>query len=220
MIRKYLFVIVINVIFVFTSYCQTAQNVPTRFRGGINLNGLRTRTLELSGQALKKGKFIYNFNLGYTYQTPRVGYQTKDQKAADSLGLTMKTSGFFVKPGVQANLFNLANKFTKADFFIGAGVTQTWYNRKTTLKDLKPIIDVTKTGEFKGSTMAPYISFGGNLRLLYNVYLDLGLQYNLTDAGSNDTITPAKYDYLPGMGANFKNGNKATFLFMARYEFD
>lgn len=220
MFKKYLSLVFIISIFSNEIFSQIKPEVPVRFRAGVNLNGIRTRTLELSGQALKKGKFIYNLNLGYTYQTPRAGYQTKSQKAADSLGLALKTTGFFIKPGVQANLFTLANKFTKADVFLGTGITNTWYNRKTNYTDTKPVIDIKKTGEFKGSTLAPYISIGGNLRLLYNVYLDLGLQYNLTNAGSKDNLTPAKYDYLPGMGGNFKNGNKATFLFMARYEFD
>jgi hypothetical protein len=223
MFKNILLVIFVFSLFSTDIYSQsdsTKKTSPWRFRGGVNLNGLRTRTLELSGQALQKGKFIYNFNIGYTYQTPRAGYQSSEQKAADSLGLVLKTSGFFIKPGVQANLFTLSNKFTKADVFIGTGFTQTWYNRKTTYTDLKPVVDVKKTGEFKGSAIAPFVSLGGNLRLLYNVYLDLGLQYNLTKTQSNDKITPQKYDYIPGMGGNFKNGNKATFLFLARYEFN
>ncbi len=223
MLKNILFFIAFTTVFNSELLAQsdsTNKNIPWRFRGGANFNGLRTRTLELSGQALKQGKFIYNFNLGYTYQTPRAGHQTKDQRTADSLALTLKTSGFFIKPGVQANLFTLANKFTKADIFLGTGFTQTWYKRETDYTDYRPVIDLKQKGSFSGSALAPYISVGGNLRLLYNVYLDLGLQYNITKTQSNDKITPAKYDYIPGMGGNFKNANKATFLFMARYEFN
>ncbi|MES2797842.1 MAG: hypothetical protein V4683_17875 [Bacteroidota bacterium] len=220
MIKKYLILFLLSTFFGLSATSQQNKNLPWKYRAGVNLNGIRTRSLELSGQALKGGKYIYNFNLGYTYQTPRNGFQTKDQKANDSLALVLKTSGFFVKTGVQANILNITNKFSKADLFVGAGVTNTWYNRSTTYTDIKPVIDVKKIGEFKGSSLAPYLSFGSNLRLLYNVYLDLGVQYNLTNAQTNDNLTPKRYDYIPGMGGNFKNGNKATFLFMARYQFD
>jgi hypothetical protein len=220
MINFFRIIFLVTVLFCFDTAAQINENSPWRYRAGVNLNGIRTRTLEISGQALKKGKFIYNFNLGYSYQNPRDGFQTKAQKAKDSLGLQIKTSGFFIKSGVQANIFTIADKFTKADLFIGTGVTQSWYNRKTDFTDIRPVIDVKKIGEFSGSNLAPYISAGGNLRIIYNVYLDLGIQYNLTKAQTKDTITPQKYDYIPGMGGNFKNLNKATFLFVARYEFD
>jgi hypothetical protein len=220
MIKKYLTVLLISIYFCTEIISQTTPTLPWRYRAGINLNGIRTRTLEASGQALKGGKFIYNVNVGYTYQTPRNGFQTKDQKAADSLALDLKTSGVFIKTGVQANVFSIAKKFSKADFFIGTGVTNTWYQRKTTFRDVSIANSVAQKGEYKGSSIAPYVSFGGNLRILYNVYLDLGLQYNLTEAQTNDKLTPKRYDYIPGMGGNYKNGNKATFLFMARYEFD
>jgi hypothetical protein len=213
-------ILLLSIITSFAVTAQTKETNPWNYRAGINLNGIRTRTLEIGGQALKKGKFIYNLNIGYSYQNPRNGFQTKAQKALDSISLNIKTSGFFIKPGIQANLFTIANKFTKGDFFVGTGVTQSWYQRKTDFTDTKPVIDVKKTGKFSGSNLAPYVSFGANLRLMYNVYLDLGLQYNLTKAQTNDKITPARYDYIPGQGGNFKNGNKATFLFMARYQFD
>lgn len=220
MIRKYLIILIVSIFFCTEIISQTKPELPWRYRGGINLNGLRTRTLEASGQALKGGKYIYNVNLGYTYQTPRNGFQTKAQKKADSLALEIKTSGFFVKTGVQANIFTIANKFSKADLFVGTGLTTSFYQRKTSFRDVSIINSVKQTGEFKGSSVAPFVSFGGNLRILYNIYLDLGLQYNLTEAQTNDKLTPKRYDYIPGMGGNFKNGNKATFLFMARYEFD
>jgi hypothetical protein len=221
MIKKYFSIIILNVILISNCIAQTASPIlPWRYRAGVNLNGLRTRTLEISGQALKGGKFIYNANLGFTYQTPRNGVQTKAQKAIDSLSLKIKSSGFFVKTGVQANLFTIADKFTKADFFIGTGFTNTWYNRKTIYKSVKKTTVGEQTGSYTGSNFAPYVSFGGNLRILYNVYLDLGVQYNLTKAQTSDILTPARYDYIPGMGGNYKNGNKATFLFMVRYEFD
>lgn len=223
MLKQFLILIVFSAVFSTEIVAQAdsiKKTLPWRYRAGANLNGLRTRSLEISGQALKGGKFIYNFNMGYTYQTPRAGHQTKDQRTADSLSLTLKTSGFFIKPGVHANLFTLANKFTKADVFVGTGFTNTWYKRVTDYTDFRPVIDVKKAGTFKGSALAPYISVGGNMRLLYNVYLDLGLQYNLTKTQSADNIIPAKYDYIPGMGGNYKNSNKATFLFMARYEFN
>ncbi len=221
MFKKYFAVLIFSFILVANSIAQsTSPILPWRYRAGINLNGIRTRTLEVSGQALKGGKFIYNLNLGFAYQNPRNGFQTKAQKALDSLSLKIKTSGFFVKAGVQANLFTLANKFTKADFFIGTGLTNTWYGRKTTYKSVKKVNAGEQTGSYTGSNLAPYISFGGNLRVLYNVYLDLGLQYNLSKAQTVDKLTPSRYDYIPGMGGNFKNGNKTTFLFVVRYEFD
>ena len=220
MFKKYSIAVLISGLFCINAFSQSTKNLPWRYRGGVNLNGIRTRTLELSGQALKGGKFIYNVNLGYTYETPRNGYQTKTQKASDSLSLKIKTSGFFVKAGVQANLFTLANKFTKADLFLGTGVTNTWYSRKTDYKDVSVVSPVLVSGAYSGSAMAPYVSAGANLRILYNVFLDLGVQYNITEAQTNDILTPKRYDYIPGMGGNFKNGNKATFLFMARYEFN
>jgi hypothetical protein len=220
MVKKSVLTLLIISLFFINGYSQSSQLLPWRYRAGVNLNGIRTRTLELSGQALKGGKFIYNVNMGYTYQTPRNGFQTKSQKTADSISLKIKTSGFFVKAGVQGNIFTIANKFTKADLFVGTGITNTWYSRKTDFKDVSVVSPVLLSGSYKGSSLAPYVSFGANLRLLYNVYLDLGLQYNLTEAQTNDKLTPKRYDYIPGMGGNYKNGNKATFLFMARYEFD
>ena len=220
MFKKYSIVVLISGFFCMNAFSQTTSTLPWRYRAGVNLNGLRTRTLELSGQALKGGKFIYNVNLGYTYQTPRNGLQTKAQKIADSLSLKIKSSGFFVKAGVQANLFTIANKFTKADIFLGTGVTSTWYSRLTAYKDVSVVTPVLQNGAYSGSAMAPYVSVGANLRLLYNVFLDLGVQYNITEAQTNDILTPKRYDYIPGMGGNYKNGNKATFLFVARYEFN
>jgi hypothetical protein len=220
MIKFFQIALFFTVIVCFETIAQVKELNPWKYRAGINLNGIRTRTLEVGGQALKNGKFIFNFNLGFAYQNPRNGLQTKAQKDLDNIALRIKTSGFFVKPGIQANLFTLANKFTKADLFIGTGFTQSWYKRKTTFTDYKPVIDIKKTGEFSGSNLAPYVSVGGNLRLLYNVYLDLGLQYNLTKAQTNDNITPARYDYIPGQGGNLKNSNKTTILLVARYQFD
>jgi hypothetical protein len=221
MIKKLFPVLFISLLFLSNTIAQTTSAaLPWRYRAGVNLNGLRTRTLELSGQALKGGKFIYNANIGFAYQTPRNGVQTKAQKALDSLSLKIKTSGFFLKTGVQANLFTIANKFTKADLFVGAGFTNTWYHRSTIFKSAKKVNVGEQTGTYTGSNFAPYISVGGNLRILYNVYLDLGLQYNLNKAQTSDMLTPARYDYIPGMGGNYKNGNKATLLMMVRYEFD
>jgi hypothetical protein len=205
---------------VFTSFGQDPADSNWHYRAGLNLNGLRTRTLELSGQALKKGKFIYNLNIGYTYQSPRNGYQTQAQKNIDSLSADIKTSGFFVKPGVQANVFTIAEKFTKADIFIGAGVTNTWYQRKSTVTRLRETKPKAQKADFKGSSFAPYISVGGNFRLLYSIFLDLGLQYNLSNNGTKDNLLPARYDWLPGQGGNYKNGNKTTLLAVVRWQFD
>ncbi len=210
----------LGIFLVHTLMAQSPNSTPWRYRAGVNLNGLRVRTLELSGQALKKGKLIYNLNLGYTYQSPRNGAQTTAQKNRDSIKADIKTSGFFIKPGVQANLFTIADKFTKADIFVGAGVCQTWYNRNSSVLFLKESGSKEKTGEYKGSVTAPYVSVGTNMRLLYSVYLDLGLQYSLGKAQSSDKLLPARYDWLPGLGGNFRNGNKASLLFVARWEFD
>lgn len=200
---------------------QSKTNQPTRYRAGINLNGLRIRTLELSGQATKNGKFIYNVNLGYTYQNPRLGSQTDLQVTLDSIKATSKTSGLFVKAGVQANVFALLNKFTKADLFIGTGLTASQYNKKLTYKDLGLPFAQQKeiSTNFKGTQVAPYISAGVNMRLMYFLYLDLGLQYNLTDTNSMKNVIPKGYDNVPGMGPNYRALNKTSLIATVRYEF-
>jgi hypothetical protein len=161
-------------------------------------------------------------NIGYTFRTPLNGFQTKTQKSLDNVTADIKTSGFFIKPGFQVNIFESLNKFTKADIFLGAGYTFSIYNRTTDLTDLKlPIAErKSQTGEFSGTIGAPYISTGCNLRVLYNAYLDLGFQYNLTKAQTKDTILPERYDYIPGMGGNYKNGNKLGIIATARYLFE
>ncbi len=203
------------------TFAQTKKEEPTRYRAGINLNGLRIRTLELSGQATKTGKFIFNANVGYSYQNPRLGNQTDIQVSLDSIKASVKTSGVFVKAGVQANIFALMNKFTKGDLFIGTGLTSTYYNKATKFKDLSlPFanqVEINKT--FKGISTAPYISAGANLRLMYYLYMDLGLQYTLTKAQSKDNLLPSGYDALPGMGPNFRKLNKTSLIATIRYEF-
>jgi hypothetical protein len=194
-----------------------------QYRAGLNLNNaIRGKGLEASGQVLKKGKVIYNLNLGYTYKTPLNGFQTKTQKNLDSVSADIETSGFFIKPGLQVNLFETFNKFTKADWFVGAGYTFSTYNRKTSLTDLKtPFADrKEQKGTFSGSVGAPYVSTGCNIRVLYNAYLDLGIQYNITKAQTKDNILPARYDFIPGMGGNYKNGNKLALIATARYFFE
>jgi hypothetical protein len=219
LMRKSL-VFLLSVICTINSQGQAPVSSNWHYRAGLNLNGLRVRTLELSGQALKQGKFIYNLNIGYTYQSPRNGFQTKNQKNIDSLKADTKTSGFFIKPGVQANVFTIANKFTKADMFVGAGITQTWYKRSgelTKLRDTKPL---AQKYQFTGVATAPYVSVGANMRLLYSLYFDLGLQYSITNTNSADKLLPSRYDWLPGMGGNFKNANKTSLIAVLRYQFE
>lgn len=208
------------IVFLTSSVFTFAQKSPWIYRAGVNLNGLRTRTLEVSGQALQKGKVIYTLSAGGTFRSPRNGFQTKAQKNIDSISADIQTSGFFIKPAVQFNMFTIANKFTKADVFIGVGVAQSFYKRNTEITFLRRTSDREKKDSFSGSATAPFVSAGLNLRIIYNVFLDLGVQYNLTKSQTKDNILPERYDWLPGMGGNYKNGNKAALLATVRYQFD